>query len=297
MSHYETADESSSAYAVRAVNARKVYGKGDTSVEALRNASVEFERGKFTAIMGPSGSGKSTLMHVMAGLDTLTSGQLFVGDTEITGLKEKKLTVLRRDRIGFIFQSGKSLRRRQVEETFDGRQGSALQLLAVSAREDIAIGAHGVLVNRLAASIVVPRAVRYFIYRIVGMKVETPNIFYGAQFASNRVRLGKGTFVNTNVHFEDVAPISIGQDCQIGMEVLFVTSHHEMRDGRISKRPEPRPIVVGDRCWFGARATILPGVTIADDCVIAAGAVVNRDCTESGLYAGIPAKRIGALKH
>ena len=91
--------------AARAVDAVKVYGKGDTAVRALDEVSVDFAAGRFTAIMGPSGSGKSTLMHTLAGLDSLTSGSVWIGDVEIGRLKEKKLTQLRRDRIGFIFQS------------------------------------------------------------------------------------------------------------------------------------------------------------------------------------------------
>ncbi|KAA0918676.1 ABC transporter ATP-binding protein [Dietzia sp. ANT_WB102] len=81
------------------------YGEGETEVRALDHVSATFERGRFTAIMGPSGSGKSTLMHCMAGLDRPTSGSVRIGDTEIVGLADKELTALRRDRIGFVFQS------------------------------------------------------------------------------------------------------------------------------------------------------------------------------------------------
>jgi putative ABC transport system ATP-binding protein len=91
--------------AARAVQASKIYGTGDTEVRALDSISVDFERSRFTAIMGPSGSGKSTLMHCVAGLDTLTSGQVFIGDTDLSELSEKQLTLLRRDQIGFIFQA------------------------------------------------------------------------------------------------------------------------------------------------------------------------------------------------
>ena len=84
---------------------RKVYGQGDASVEALRGVDVSFGEGVFTAIMGPSGSGKSTLLHCMAGLDFPTSGNVFIGETDLTTLSEKELTQLRRDRIGFIFQA------------------------------------------------------------------------------------------------------------------------------------------------------------------------------------------------
>lgn len=91
--------------AARTVDACKIYGAGDTLVNALDDVTVEFERGKFTAIMGPSGSGKSTLMHCVAGLDTLTSGQIFIGDVDLSSLNERQLTRLRRDTIGFVFQS------------------------------------------------------------------------------------------------------------------------------------------------------------------------------------------------
>ncbi|WP_245687613.1 ABC transporter ATP-binding protein [Streptacidiphilus griseoplanus] len=83
----------------------KAYGSGETRVTALDQVDVDIARGRFTAIMGPSGSGKSTLMHCLAGLDSVTSGQIRIGGTEITGLKDKQLTKLRRDKIGFIFQS------------------------------------------------------------------------------------------------------------------------------------------------------------------------------------------------
>src|SRR5688572_807729 len=96
---------SSTRAAARAQNASKVYGKGDTAVTALDDVTVDFEAGRFTAIMGPSGSGKSTLMHCVAGLDSLTSGAVFVGDTDLSKLGDKALTVLRRDEVGFIFQA------------------------------------------------------------------------------------------------------------------------------------------------------------------------------------------------
>ncbi len=90
--------------AASATNLWKVYGSGEAQVVALRDVSVELERGQFTAIMGPSGSGKSTLMHCLAGLDSATRGQVHVGDTQITGLNDAGLTKLRREKVGFIFQ-------------------------------------------------------------------------------------------------------------------------------------------------------------------------------------------------
>jgi putative ABC transport system ATP-binding protein len=91
--------------AARAVELTKVYGQGDAAVRALDTVSVEFERRHFTAIMGPSGSGKSTLLHCMAGLDTPTEGKVFIGDVDLTALTEKELTLLRREKVGFVFQT------------------------------------------------------------------------------------------------------------------------------------------------------------------------------------------------
>ena len=91
--------------AARAVAAVKIYGKGETMVRALDGVDVRFTAGQFSAIMGPSGSGKSTLMHCLAGLDRLTSGQVFIGDVDLGTLDDRHLTVLRRDRVGFIFQT------------------------------------------------------------------------------------------------------------------------------------------------------------------------------------------------
>ena len=91
--------------AAHAVGATKIYGSGDTEVRALDGVDVTFPKGEFTAIMGPSGSGKSTLMHCMAGLDDLTSGEVYIGSTALSTLSEKDLTLLRRDNVGFIFQA------------------------------------------------------------------------------------------------------------------------------------------------------------------------------------------------
>jgi putative ABC transport system ATP-binding protein len=95
----------STTAAARAVDLTKVYGEGDAAVRALDDVSVQFDRGGFTAIMGASGSGKSTLLHCMAGLDSPTSGNVFIGDVDLTTLSEKQLTLLRREKIGFVFQA------------------------------------------------------------------------------------------------------------------------------------------------------------------------------------------------
>ena len=94
-----------STAAARAVAASKIYGSGDSEVRALDGVDVSFEKGTFTAIMGPSGSGKSTLMHCIAGLDSLTNGRVFIGDVDLSTLNDKRLTELRREKVGFIFQA------------------------------------------------------------------------------------------------------------------------------------------------------------------------------------------------
>ena len=97
--------EPAAGAAARAVGAVKIYGSGETEVRALDGVDVTFDTGKLTTIMGPSGSGKSTLMHCMAGLDALSDGQIFIGDTELGTLSERDLTLLRRRQVGFIFQA------------------------------------------------------------------------------------------------------------------------------------------------------------------------------------------------
>ena len=102
---YSTGYSTTATIAARAEGVSKTYGDGDAKVFALDDVSVGIQGGEFTAIMGPSGSGKSTMLHVLAGLDRPTAGNIFIGDTDITMLNDKALTLLRRDQIGFIFQS------------------------------------------------------------------------------------------------------------------------------------------------------------------------------------------------
>ncbi len=119
--------------AARVQQLTKTYGSGEGEVRALDGVSVGVRRGEFTAIMGPSGSGKSTLMHIMAGLDAPTSGRAWIGDTEITGLSDLELTVLRRRRVGFVFQSFNLvptldvLGNIRLPIDLDGRRPSALE--------------------------------------------------------------------------------------------------------------------------------------------------------------------------
>lgn len=119
--------------AARVQHVQKLYGDGENAVRALDGVSVGIRRGQFTAIMGPSGSGKSTLMHIMAGLDAPSAGRVWVGDTEITGLGDRDLTLLRRRRVGFIFQAFNlvptldAIGNIMLPFELDGRKPSALE--------------------------------------------------------------------------------------------------------------------------------------------------------------------------
>ncbi|MEU2612202.1 ABC transporter ATP-binding protein [Micromonospora sp. NPDC007271] len=118
------------AVAVRARDVVRTYGRGDAAVRALDGATVSIPAGRFTAIMGPSGSGKSTLMHALAGLDTVDAGQILLGDTDLTGLDERARTLLRRDRIGFVFQSF------NLVPTLTARENIVLPLTLAGRRPD-----------------------------------------------------------------------------------------------------------------------------------------------------------------
>ena len=116
--------------AARISNGTKIYGEGDTEVRALDNISEAFEKGRYTAIMGPSGSGKSTLLHCVAGLDELTSGEVYIGDTDLGSLNDKNLTLLRRQKVGFVFQSF------NLVPTLSAKENILLPLLIAGENED-----------------------------------------------------------------------------------------------------------------------------------------------------------------
>lgn len=151
------------------------------------------------------------------------------------------------------------------------------------------------VVNAIAGSSLVPRVLRWAIYRCDGADIRTMNVFPGLTLAgpARNLSVGAGTFINLACFIELVAPVRIGADCQLGMQAMIVTSHHESDvDGRVSRTPVGKPVTIGDRVWLGARATVLPGVTLTDDVVVAAGAVVTADCDTPGVYAGVPARLV-----
>lgn len=151
-------------------------------------------------------------------------------------------------------------------------------------------------VTIVQASAFVPVWLRVLLLMAAGAKVWGAGIYSGCYFGSRNVTMGLGTFVNRGVLFDGTAPITLGRQVAVGHRAQFITSTHEIgpssgRGGRVVDRP----IVVGDGCWIGAGAIILPGVTVGDGCVIGAGTVVTRDCEPNGLYAGSPARRVRDL--
>lgn len=153
-----------------------------------------------------------------------------------------------------------------------------------------------ILTNTIASSRLVPQPIRYFLYRLAGIKTATMNIRPGCRIKFPLVTIGGGTFINDNCAFENFASVEIGKNCSIAPEVMFCTTTHEQGDEfRRAGHVIGKPIRVGDGCWIGARALILSGVTIGDGSVIAAGAVVISDCEPHGIYTGVPARRVKDL--
>ncbi len=154
---------------------------------------------------------------------------------------------------------------------------------------DMRVALWHLLLNSIAGSVWTPRVARFVLYRALGVDVRTIYVSDGVRFTSRDITIHRGTFVNRGVMFEP-GPIEIGSGCQIGFDVKFITSTHSYRpDGTVRGLSHQLPVKVGNRCWIGAGAIILPNVTICDDVTVGAGAVVTRDLDRPGLYAGVPA--------
>jgi maltose O-acetyltransferase len=163
------------------------------------------------------------------------------------------------------------------------------------AREDLVTFWRWSTLNVVASSTAVPRPLRAWMYRRAGHDIRTMNILDHCRLAGGAtLSIGADTFVNRFCFFDLLAPIRIGERCQLAQEVMVCTATHERTGATFARRPHGAPVAVGDDCWIGARATVLPGVTIGDGCIIAAGAVVADDCEPGGLYGGVPARRLRA---
>lgn len=152
--------------------------------------------------------------------------------------------------------------------------------------------ARDTVLNVIAASPLLPRTARWAVYRAWGVRTRSTAIMPRCFVGGSGLSVGPRTFINYGCFFDTSAPITIGADCSFGMQVLVCTSTHERGDpARRGGRLLSQSVDIGDGCWVGARAILLPGVRVGPGCVIAAGAVVTRDCQPNGLYAGNPAVR------
>lgn len=154
------------------------------------------------------------------------------------------------------------------------------------------------ILNKVCSTVLLPNFIRRFLYRMNGIDLErNVNICAHCFMGSNKLKIGRGTFVNYNVWFNTAGGIRIGSQCNIACNVMFLTSTHEFGDeGRRAGTDISKAITIGDGTWIGARAIILPGVTIGKAVIIGAGAVVTKDCESNCLYAGNPARKIKELR-
>lgn len=152
-------------------------------------------------------------------------------------------------------------------------------------------------VNVIGKSRLISDKTRYYVYRLGGLNTSSRLIRSGCTFNGYNVLIKEGSFINYNTFINCYEKVVIGKNVYIGFDVLILTATHEIGSSRRRAGKLKRaPVVIADGCWIGARATILPGVKIGNGCIIAAGAVVNKDCEPNGLYAGVPAKRIRDLE-
>jgi maltose O-acetyltransferase len=152
------------------------------------------------------------------------------------------------------------------------------------------------IVNVLAATPWLVGEQRMRLYRKGGIDPNTTEIRPGCWFSSDQVTFGPDGMINRGCKFENREPISIGARCYFGPDVLVLTSTHDLGQSRQrAGEYAGQMVTIGDGCWIGARATILPGVRVASGCVVAAGAVVAEDTDPNGLYGGVPARRLRDL--
>lgn len=167
----------------------------------------------------------------------------------------------------------------------------------MGARSDARRTLHDLLINGIAAGSFGVPSLRVKLLRLLGMRIGPETKIHGrCWFGGVNIKIGARSWINYGVTFDNAAMIVIGDDCLVGPQVMFVTSSHEVGPSqRRGAKAKAMPISVGSGCWLGARSLILPGVTIGEGCVIAAGSVVTRSCAPNTLYAGVPARAIREL--
>lgn len=176
------------------------------------------------------------------------------------------------------------------------RKMSAARLFQ-AAKQDVRIAWRHIWLDVIGGSALTPRPARWLVYRLAGLDIRSMRIYPGLKVTGKNLTVGAGTFVNHDVYLDiGGGAIEFGEGCLVGPQVMVTTASHDLTEGVVSREPVRRDVTIGDRVWLGARATILPGVTIGDDCIIAAGAVVTADCAPTGLYGGVPARRLRDLQ-
>jgi maltose O-acetyltransferase len=177
-----------------------------------------------------------------------------------------------------------------TEEELSHRYGAAIGTLP----DDVRVALRWLRRGHLVTSPLLPLAVRRSLLRLGGVKLGAMVFgLWRCRFDSPRVTIGSGTTVNYGCVFEGSGRIEIGRDCLIGPEVMILTSIHKLGPaGEIGRFSESRDVRIGDGSWLGARALIMPGVTIGAGAIVAAGAVVTKDCEPGAVYGGVPAGRL-----
>jgi maltose O-acetyltransferase len=166
-----------------------------------------------------------------------------------------------------------------------------MSLLRLVGRE-IRLAIQQTIINGVARAYCVPRPVRFLIYRLIGIETQSWRIMSHCYFGGTQVTIGKRSFINLGCFLDCAAPIAIGNDVHMAPNVSVLTSGHDV--GASSRRAghlQAHPVTIGDGCWIGSSVTILPGVSVGKGCIVAAGAVVTKNCEPDGLYIGVPAAR------
>jgi maltose O-acetyltransferase len=175
---------------------------------------------------------------------------------------------------------------------------AGLKGAARRAGQDLRLAGRHQLFSRFAGSPWLPGTLRKLVFTLAGASLNSsPGPAFVFLGSPRNLVVGSGVYFNVRVFVEANGPVRIGDDCALGMEAMILTSHHPLdQEGHWATEAEPRPVVIGDRVWIGARAVLLPGATIESDVVIAAGAVVAGHCRSHGVYAGVPARRIRSYR-
>ena len=225
-------DDVKAAPAAHATDLRKTYGSGQAAVHALAGITVTFERGRFTAVMGPSGSGKSTLMHCMAGLDRPTSGQVYVGGQDIGKLDDSGLTKLRRDRIGFVFQSF------NLVPTLTAAENITLPVDLAGAKVDQ--GWYGSLVEQLG---------------IVDRLQHRPSQLSGGQ--QQRVACARALITKPDLIFADEPTGNLDSNASAELLAFLRRSVRDIGQSIVMVTHDPRGAAYADRVVFLADGTVV----------------------------------------